>query len=245
MRRLSGNASGATVAARLTRNKTVSWKPTTGRGERAIRPDHSEDPDGLDGVPTAFEGHPMATTWTASRLSCNVMLGTTFMVKSIHDEAPSSRSSEALEELWTISLLLVDLMAAGLADRGLSLARAGLIWELQRGGPVTQRALSQALRVTPRNVTGLVDALEADGLVERKPHPDDRRATLVRLSQTGEELAATLAQEQDGFAAYLFGELSAAELAAAKEVMKQLVNRVRAAVVAGGLAACTPASPGS
>ena len=39
--------------------------------------------------------------------------------------------------------------------------------------------------MTARNVTGLIDALEHDGLVERLPHPSDRRATLVRLTVAG------------------------------------------------------------
>ena len=52
-------------------------------------------------------------------------------------------------------------------ERGLTRARAAVIWQLQERGPVTQRTLSQALRVSPRNVTGLLDALEAGGYVTR------------------------------------------------------------------------------
>ncbi len=45
---------------------------------------------------------------------------------------------------------------------------------------MTQRALADALQVTPRNVTGLVDALADSGFVERAPHPTDRRARSCR-----------------------------------------------------------------
>jgi DNA-binding MarR family transcriptional regulator len=77
---------------------------------------------------------------------------------------------------------------------------------------VTQRQLSQALHCTPRNVTDLVDALEASGLAARGPHPTDRRATLVRLTSRGE---AEAAQMQVGFqllAGTLFGDVAPTDL---------------------------------
>jgi DNA-binding MarR family transcriptional regulator len=45
------------------------------------------------------------------------------------------------------------------------------------------------LGVTPRNVTGLVDALEAQGLVERVDDPNDRRAVIARLTSEGKAKA--------------------------------------------------------
>jgi MarR family len=59
---------------------------------------------------------------------------------------------------------------------------AAVIWQLHQQGPVTQRTLSQALRVSPRNVTGLLDALEAGGYVTRGRHPTDRRAQLMGVA---------------------------------------------------------------
>lgn len=54
--------------------------------------------------------------------------------------------------------------------------------------PLIMRQLTQALGTTARAVTGLVDGLEADGLVRREPHPSDRRATLVALTDAGRGL---------------------------------------------------------
>jgi DNA-binding MarR family transcriptional regulator len=45
--------------------------------------------------------------------------------------------------------------------------------------------ISQWLGVTPRAVTGMVDALEAQGLVERVPDPTDRRAVIARTTEIG------------------------------------------------------------
>jgi DNA-binding MarR family transcriptional regulator len=154
------------------------------------------------------------------------------MMKPIHNVSTSS--SAVLEKLWGLTLLLSGHMAAGLEERRLTLARAGLMWELQAREPVTQRELSQVLGVTPRNVTGLVDALEADGLVERSPHPQDRRATLVRLSQEGNRIAAQLRQEQDHFASQLFGDLSERDRAFTAALLDLLIERIRTAMAGGG-----------
>ena len=45
--------------------------------------------------------------------------------------------------------------------------------------------LADQLDVTPRNVTGLIDHLERDGLVTRVDDPDDRRQTYARLTVAG------------------------------------------------------------
>ena len=114
-------------------------------------------------------------------------------------------------------------MASGLAERGLTLARAALLWQLQQDGPSTQQSLSKALRVTLRNITGVVDALEASHLISREVHPTDRRATLVTLTKEGASLARTMRHEQDGFAQALFEGVSASDPKAFVRVLTQIV----------------------
>jgi DNA-binding MarR family transcriptional regulator len=83
--------------------------------------------------------------------------------------------NETLERIFSLTLLLGDYMAKSLAERGLTRSRATVVWSLFHEGPMTQRQLSQILKVTPRNVTGLLDGLEATGFVVRSPHATDRR----------------------------------------------------------------------
>ena len=62
---------------------------------------------------------------------------------------------------------------------------------LSKGEEGTQlHPIAEWLGVSPRNVTALVDALEAQGLVERMPDATDRRAVIARLTATGVEKAA-------------------------------------------------------
>ena len=60
---------------------------------------------------------------------------------------------------------------------------------LEADGPLTQRELGDRLALTSGAVTMLVDRLEEDGWVHRRPHPHDRRAVLLELSATAERRA--------------------------------------------------------
>lgn len=145
-------------------------------------------------------------------------------MKSIHNELAAR--SEALERLWGLAHMVSGAMQWGMAERGLTLARSELLWRLLHEGPCTQRSLSRSLHVTPRNVTGLVDALEADGFVTRSDHPSDRRATLVDLTEKGRAAVAAMKREQDGAAEMLFKDVSSDDLESFVRVMDHVRRRL-------------------
>ncbi|PWI43207.1 adhesin [Streptomyces sp. ICBB 8177] len=60
-----------------------------------------------------------------------------------------------------------------------------------RGGPMTLGQIAAAHNVDAPYATLIVDKLEAHGLVERRPHPDDRRRKLVTLTEAGHQAIAT------------------------------------------------------
>jgi DNA-binding MarR family transcriptional regulator len=107
------------------------------------------------------------------------------------------------DRLLEIALLIQDDLATSFAGTGLTTARTHLLWVLHHSGPSNQQSLAAALSVSPRNVTGLVDALEAGEFVERRPHPSDRRATLVTLTERGTETMAAMARDRQAVAAQL------------------------------------------
>jgi DNA-binding MarR family transcriptional regulator len=72
---------------------------------------------------------------------------------------------------------------------GLSFARVRALRRLA-AQPHTLRALADRLAADPPYVTLIVDDLEARGLVQRLPHPDDRRSKLVQLTAAGRTAAA-------------------------------------------------------
>lgn len=92
-----------------------------------------------------------------------------------------------LDRLLQIADLFQRDMARAFEGVGLTTARVHLLWALQHAGPSTQQSLAVLCGVTPRNITGLVDALELSGHVRRTPHPSDRRAVLVELTDAAVE----------------------------------------------------------
>lgn len=100
-----------------------------------------------------------------------------------------------LDRLLQIGDLFQRDMARAFDGTGLTTARVHLLWMLQHAGPSTQQTLARLCEVTPRNITGLVDALEASGHVRRTPHPSDRRAVLVELTPSATETMAQMQKE--------------------------------------------------
>lgn len=140
----------------------------------------------------------------------------------------------ALDRVLELAVLVNADMSHTLAERGLTESRAHLLWELGQRGPSTQRQLADALRVSPRNITGLVDALVATGFVTREPHPTDRRATLVRFTDRGTEVAGRLQRDQQEFARLLFEDMPAKQLEGLLVGLDAVLDRLRRLVPVDG-----------
>jgi DNA-binding MarR family transcriptional regulator len=141
----------------------------------------------------------------------------------------SAATDRAMDQLFDLAVVLGEVMNDRLAEHGLSPARAEVLWLLHRAGPRTQRELSQLLRCTPRNVTGLVDALQRAGFVERTAHPSDRRAVVVRLSGPGRSLIAAWGADREQGSAQLLRGIRSGDLAVFSAVLDRILARLRAA----------------
>ena len=151
-----------------------------------------------------------------------------FIVNILHYMA--TKPTAALDRLLELVVLLNEDMTASLARDGLTVPRAHLLWLVHHAGPTTQRALADSLKVSPRNVTGLVDGLVADGFVTREPHPTDRRATLVSLTERGAATLAEMDKSHEALADLLFGDMSGRELGAFAGGLDHVVGRLREAL---------------
>ncbi|WP_240917742.1 MarR family winged helix-turn-helix transcriptional regulator [Phycicoccus sp. HDW14] len=82
--------------------------------------------------------------------------------------------------------------------------------------------LAQHLRVAPRSVTDVVDALEDRRLVRRSPDPTDRRAQVVGLTEEGRRLVDEVdAARRTGAEAY-FGRLPERDRASLRRILERL-----------------------
>jgi DNA-binding MarR family transcriptional regulator len=104
-------------------------------------------------------------------------------------------------------------------------ARMRLLCELHRDGPQRMADLASALDVTPRNVTTLVDGLEREGLVQRRPHPTDRRATVIELTASADG-AVERSIEHEAAIGELFETLAPADRATLIRLLGDLERRM-------------------
>src|SRR3954468_19066824 len=78
--------------------------------------------------------------------------------------------------------------AQALGPLGLNPAEAGL-WRAVNADPGrSQQALSVQLSLLPSRLVAMVDELEGDGVLERRPNPTDRRHHALHLTAAGEQL---------------------------------------------------------
>jgi DNA-binding MarR family transcriptional regulator len=116
-------------------------------------------------------------------------------------------SLRLVDEFAAFGPLYMKWVRSRLQDRGMTYARMRLLGALHCNGPQIMSSISDELGVTRRNVTALVDALEEEGLVRRKPHPTDRRATVIEMTGRGERTMERMYDEHRAAVAGLFAEL--------------------------------------
>lgn len=139
-------------------------------------------------------------------------------------------ATKILDTLLAISRLLEQDQQRELERRGLTVPRTHLLWVLYHGGPATQAHLAEAVGVTPRHVTTLVDALESTGFARRKPHPSDRRAVLVHLTERGLSEMESMDAEHKALGANLIAGLSDDTITATRTALTQILERLTSLV---------------
>jgi DNA-binding MarR family transcriptional regulator len=80
--------------------------------------------------------------------------------------------------------------AEHLAPLGLVPRVWGALNVLDAEGPITQQALGASVGIDPSSMVSTIDELEAKGLVERRPHPHDRRAHALHITELGRDTLA-------------------------------------------------------
>ncbi len=104
--------------------------------------------------------------------------------------------------------------------------RLALLGHLADDGPLGMRDLASRLHVSPQAVTGIVDQLEAEGLLARERHPTDRRKTVVRLNDhAAAHVKVARANRTDGLTT-LFDGISKSDRAAFARVAETLLDRL-------------------
>ncbi|NIV55632.1 MAG: MarR family transcriptional regulator [Actinobacteria bacterium] len=96
-----------------------------------------------------------------------------------------SRQRRVADRLHAASIRLLRRLRAEDRHSGVGPARLSALSVLVFGGPLSLGALAAAERVKPPTMSRIVAGLERDGLVERRPDPQDVRAIRLRATPRG------------------------------------------------------------
>jgi MarR family transcriptional regulator, lower aerobic nicotinate degradation pathway regulator len=104
-----------------------------------------------------------------------------------------------------------------------------VLHQLQQARPLSQQELGSALRINPSNLVGLLDTLEADGLIVRPRDPVDRRRHLVALTAAGQRRLARAKHAARAAELDVLAPLSEAEREQLHAVLERLASHACAA----------------
>ncbi|WP_292224819.1 MarR family transcriptional regulator [Brevundimonas sp.] len=135
---------------------------------------------------------------------------------------------EVLGRLNEASQLIVRERQSPVFSRyGLQHGEFDVLATLRRSGApegLTPTALFEAAMMSSGGMTARIDRLEKAGLVERRPHPSDRRATLVKLTDKGFDLIEAMMPVHELTAQDILSPLSREEQTALNDLLARLIG---------------------
>ena len=94
----------------------------------------------------------------------------------------------------------------------ISLIHLNVLTMLEANGPMSMSAVAESLDISVASATGVIDRMEARGLVKRQRHPDDRRVVLVQPAAGGRKVFGDIDNRRRKGLAMLLARLSDEEL---------------------------------
>lgn len=109
---------------------------------------------------------------------------------------PGVEAMAAATSITRAHQILLRRIDEALASHGLTFSRfeALALLHFTRSGELPLGKVGERLQVHPASVTNTIDRLERDGLVERRPHPGDGRATLACITDRGRSVVVEAAR---------------------------------------------------
>ncbi|MEU6913636.1 MarR family winged helix-turn-helix transcriptional regulator [Streptomyces olindensis] len=150
------------------------------------------------------------------------MVSTTPTPQSRTNRRPDPLTLEVVELIGEVVARFHEDYESAAAEHALTGAQARLL-SLLCLEPLPMRRLAQRLKCEPSNVTGIVDRLEARGLVERRPDPADRRVKVAAATQEGRRVARSL-RESLRFAREPLAGLSEGERLALRDALRGMLG---------------------
>lgn len=116
---------------------------------------------------------------------------------------------------------------AALAEFGVSNSAGWCLIHIDRlGGEVRQADLAESLDISQPSLVRTLDQLQTAGLVERSPHPDDKRSNRIALSAEGKDLVGRIEGKLGTLRTELLEGVPASAIDEAADLMLMLSRRI-------------------
>jgi DNA-binding MarR family transcriptional regulator len=114
-------------------------------------------------------------------------------------------------------------------EHGMTRAQWSVLLRLERQEGMTQAEMAEALEIQPISLVRLIDRLCQSGQVERRPHPHDRRANRLFLTDKGQATLALMTPLGKEIAADVLASISDAEVAGLLQKLLRIKGNIRQA----------------
>lgn len=138
------------------------------------------------------------------------------------------------ESLRTITRLFTELQQLNFACCDInSVTQCGILTTLAREGDQTLVALTRSLNLDKAWLSRTTDNMVEEGLILKAPHPNDRRALLLQLTETGQQAAETLNSQLNAQAGRVLDRLPEGDRAQTVRLLEALKEALQAELQQG------------
>jgi DNA-binding MarR family transcriptional regulator len=102
----------------------------------------------------------------------------------------------------------------------------GVLLAIASNEPTSQQQIAQRMGVDRTTMVAIIDALEAKGLIARRPDSEDRRRNVVELTSAGQEILQAGISASDGAEAKLLAPLSPEENLQLRDLLARVIASV-------------------
>jgi DNA-binding MarR family transcriptional regulator len=137
-----------------------------------------------------------------------------------------SRAGRRLGYLFKhAGMLMSECNDAALKPFGIDSRELGVLIVIDSYEPASQQQVAERIGVDRTTMVAMLDALEAKGLLSRRPDAEDRRRNVVELTPVGHDILGRATTASDTAEAQLLAPLSPEEAAQLRELLGRVVAR--------------------
>ncbi len=138
-------------------------------------------------------------------------------------DTAADRDDSLADAFRSVARLLRQAAVASLARWDLTPSQFRALRVLMHHGALRPSALSEHLGIAPRSTTEVLDGLAAKELVERRPDPEDRRATLVAPTEHGRRTGEQIREARGSASEQIFTQLTPHDRAELARILGELL----------------------